>query len=118
MRVLLVDDFPELLTVGKLLLERAGVIVWTASTAEEAHILNRQTSFDAAIIDYNLGRTNGARLGAELRAVNPALKVILTSGTEDIPAVEAALADAYYTKGFQSGEDLAQLLHRLLKKSA
>jgi CheY-like chemotaxis protein len=118
MRVLMVDDFPELLSVSRLLLERAGITVWTASSPEEARSLNDNTFFDAAVIDYHLGRTNGAALAAELKAANPRLKVILTSGSDEIPPEELVLVDAYYTKGFQSSEDLAQMLHRLTKKSA
>lgn len=118
MRVLLVDDFPELLSVSRLLLEKAGMTVWTASTPEEALRLNSNSSFDAAVIDYHLGRTNGAGLAVELKAANPKLKVVLTSGDDEIPTKELALVDGYYTKGFESSENLAQLLHRLIKKTA
>jgi CheY-like chemotaxis protein len=114
MRVLLVDDVPELLRVTKLMLEKLGCEVSTAMNSAEAMSLSESRQFDASIIDYGLGRENGALLARELKAAHPGLKVILSSGTDEIPEQELALADAYYMKGYARTEDLRHILRRVV----
>jgi CheY-like chemotaxis protein len=114
MRVLLVDDVPELLRVTKLMLEKLGCEVFTAMNSAEAMSLTESRQFDVSIIDYGLGRENGALLAHELKAAHPRLKVILSSGTDEIPEQEMALADAYYMKGYARMEDLRQILRTVV----
>lgn len=114
MRILLVDDSPELLEITRLMLEKFGYAVSTARTAAEAEDICRRHPVDAAIIDYGLGRENGALLTRHLKDAHPALKVILTSGTDIIPDQEMALADAYYMKGYTRPTDLQELLQKVL----
>jgi DNA-binding response OmpR family regulator len=114
MRILLVDDSPELLEITRLMLEKFGYAVSTARTSAEAEDVCRRQPVDAAIIDYGLGRDNGALLARSLKAEHQSLKVILTSGTDIIPDDEMALADAYYMKGYARPTDLQELLKKLL----
>lgn len=116
MRILLVDDSPELLEVTRLLLEKVGYTVSTARTAVEAEDICRRQAVGAAIIDYGLGHENGALLARNLKAEYPGLKVVLASGTDVIPPEELAFADAYYMKGY-SPTDLQQILRDLLGPS-
>jgi DNA-binding response OmpR family regulator len=114
MRVLLVDDSGEILEVTRLILEMRGIDVTIARSSGEALALARDLSFDAAIVDYGLGRENGAFLGRDLKGLQPGLKVVLSSGTDLIPREEMALADAYYMKGDFLATDLIDLLDGLL----
>jgi DNA-binding response OmpR family regulator len=114
MRVLLVDDSREILEVTRLILEMRGIDVAIARSPGEALALARDHSFDAAVVDYGLGRENGAFLGRDLKGLQPGLKVVLSSGTDLIPREEMALADAYYMKGDFLATDLIDLLDGLL----
>jgi DNA-binding response OmpR family regulator len=114
MRVLLVDDSGEILEVTRLILEMRGIDVAIARSPAEALALARDHTFDAAIVDYGLGRENGAFLARDLKGLQPGLKVVLSSGTDMIPPEEMALADAYYMKGEFLATDLIDLLDGLL----
>jgi DNA-binding NtrC family response regulator len=114
LRVLLVDDSGEILEVTRLILEMRGFDVAVARNPEEALVLARHHPFQAAIVDYGLGRENGAFLARDLKLMRPGLKVVLTSGMDMIPPEQMAMADAYYMKGDFSATDLAEILHRLI----
>lgn len=113
MRILLVDDMPELLHLGKLILEDAGFEVSAVSGADEARAVFKQTSFDVAVIDYGLGGDNGALLARELKRMNPRLKVILMSGTDVIPDWDLQIADEYLLKGQVGPRQLVSVLRKL-----
>lgn len=114
LRVLLVDDSGEILEVTRLILEMKGFDVAIARDAAEGRLMVQHHRFDAAVIDYGLGRENGAFLARELKESHPGLKVVLTSGMDVIPPEQMAMADAYYMKGDFSATDLAEILHRLI----
>jgi CheY-like chemotaxis protein len=113
LRVLLVDDSGEILEVTRMILEMRGFDVAIARDPAEALLLVGHSRFDAAIVDYGLGRENGAFLARDLKLRQPGLKVVLTSGTDMIPPEEMAMADAYYMKGDFSATDLADILYKL-----
>jgi CheY-like chemotaxis protein len=115
MRVLLVDDVPELVHITKLMLEKLGHEVSTARNTAEAMSMSQGAQFDVAIIDYGLGRENGALLARDLKAAHPQLKVVLSSGTDEIPERELSLADAYYMKGYARTADLRQILQTVVE---
>ena len=113
LRVLLVDDSGEILEVTRLILEMRGIDVAIARDPAEALALAAHSRFDAAIVDYGLGRENGAFLARDLKLQQPGLKVVLTSGMDMIPPEQMAMADAYYMKGDFSATDLADILYKL-----
>jgi CheY-like chemotaxis protein len=114
LRALLVDDSGEILEVTRLILEMRGIDVAIARNPAEALVLAAHSRFDAAVVDYGLGRENGAFLARDLKLQQPGLKVVLTSGTDMIPPEEMAMADAYYMKGDFSATDLADVLYKLV----
>jgi ActR/RegA family two-component response regulator len=84
--VLVVDDDPHLLALGRRALERAGFDVVVALTAEQAHVRMQDHRFDVAILDYFLGDGEcGCDLIDPLRARNPSIRIVVLSGLGDLP---------------------------------
>lgn len=80
-RVLLVDDDPSVLSsIAEWLEVACGAEVTAVGSAEEAMVATQPGSFDVCILDYRLGGANGLTLGAMLREINPAARLILLSG--------------------------------------
>ena len=80
--VLLVEDEAVILNVGRMMLERLGYTVLTASTPGEAL---RQTEAHAAeirllITDVIMPEMNGRELAVLIRDIKPGLKCLFTSG--------------------------------------
>jgi DNA-binding NtrC family response regulator len=81
LRVLLVDDDPAVLaSIAEWLAVACGAEVTAVGSAEEAMVATQPDSFDVCILDYRLGGANGLTLGAMLREINPAARLILLSG--------------------------------------
>ena len=80
--LLLVDDEEIILETAKALLERLGHKVFTASGGREAVGLyeERKDRIDAVILDMIMPDMSGGDTFDRLKAINPALKVILASG--------------------------------------
>jgi len=81
-RLLLVDDEDMILDVGRTMLERLGYEVLTASGAMEAiEIFNRESAkIDLVILDMIMPEMGGAALFERLKKINPAVRVLLSSG--------------------------------------
>jgi len=68
-KVLYVDDEPDLLTLGRIFLEREGdFTVTTAPGAAEAIDLLKDHSFDVIISDYQMPKMDGITFLKELKA--------------------------------------------------
>jgi CheY-like chemotaxis protein len=68
-RVLVVDDEADTRQVLRVMLEQAGAVVETASSAAEARAIFRRTPPDALLCDIGLGAENGYALMREIRAL-------------------------------------------------
>lgn len=83
LRVLCVDDAPDVRAAQTLLLQRWGVAVTEAGTAEAALALAQAGDFDALLADLNLGDgMDGAALIARLES-RIAVRILLTSDVTD-----------------------------------
>jgi PAS domain S-box-containing protein len=115
-RVLLVDDEPGLLEIGKLLLERAGpFLVETCSSAEAALDLLAREPFDAVVSDYQMPGMDGIALLALVRKLHGRLPFILFTGKGREQVVIRAInegADFYLQKGGDPGAQFAELAHK------
>jgi len=80
--LLLVDDDPLILTLGRELLEHLGFEVLSASHGDEAVELFRRRHQDIAIVicDFYLPRIDGYELLHQLQTISPEVKVIVASG--------------------------------------
>jgi CheY-like chemotaxis protein len=98
--LLLVEDEPALLNLGKLMLERLGYSVLAAGTPEEAlHLAEAHRGrIDLLITDVIMPGMNGRELSRRVRSMYPGLGVVFVSGyTADIIAQHGVLdADVYF----------------------
>jgi PAS domain S-box-containing protein len=80
--ILLVDDEEAIRTLGKEVLEAMGFSVLTAEDGQEAVDLYREHGDDIAlvILDLTMPRLNGEEALHHLRAIDPGVRVILSSG--------------------------------------
>jgi DNA-binding response OmpR family regulator len=78
--ILVVDDEPQILSLLKITLERAGYGVTTAGDGTEAARLYDPATCDLVITDIVMPDKEGIETIMELRAVNPGVPIIAISG--------------------------------------
>jgi PAS domain S-box-containing protein len=80
--LLLVDDEQNVLTVTSQLLARSGYKVIEAATGREAieHYSRNQREIDLVILDMVMPEMGGGEVFDRIKALNPAVKVLLASG--------------------------------------
>ena len=120
-RVLYVDDEPDLLNIGKMFLEQSGEFtVTTATSAPDAIRLLKQERFDVIVSDYQMPKMDGIRFLVETRTKFGRIPFILLTGKgrEDV-VIEAlnAGADGYLQKGGDPGVQFTEL-SRKIKQAA
>jgi signal transduction histidine kinase/CheY-like chemotaxis protein len=81
-RILLVDDEPQFLKLTRRILEKYGHTVTTARDGRSAFekFVNNPLDFDLVISDVGMPRLSGDKLAAQILAVLPTMRVLLTSG--------------------------------------
>ena len=99
-RILFVDDEPNLVEIGKRMLERLGYQVETYTDSTEAlkAIDARAADYDLVITDQTMPNMTGAELARAVMRIKPDLPVILCTGYSD--AVTAEEAEAMGVKAF------------------
>lgn len=98
-RLLYVEDDPNQRMLLSAILEQSGFRVFSAQRALDGLELAAQECFDAVILDYDLPDMTGAQLAQEIRALEPAAKIILLSGRGQLPAGELVYVDIHIVKG-------------------
>lgn len=97
--LLCVDDRAASLEIRKLILEREGYEVLTASDGTAGLELFAARPVDLVVLDYNMPEPNGAVVAQKMRALKPEVPVIMLSAYFEPPADIVNLVDAYVTKG-------------------
>jgi len=108
-RILAIDDEPDLLELVRVGLTRAGYVVETASTGEEALAALRRAAPDLILLDVMLPDLSGTELCSRIRADQRLASVpiiMLTAKSEEIDRVVGLEvgADDYVTKPFSPRE--------------
>jgi DNA-binding NarL/FixJ family response regulator len=103
-RVLIVEDHPGFRTVLRALLESDErlIVIDDVGSAGEALEHPSLDDVDVALVDVGLPGANGIEATKRLRQLNPALRVLIMSGSGFDRAADDALAagaDAYLEKG-------------------
>ncbi len=115
-KLLIVDDDHNLLELMKIRLESSNYEVTTANHEDEALALSAGQTFDLAILDLQLVRTDGIKLMEELHGRIPGMPVIILTAHGTIEsAVEAMKRGAftYLTKPFDARELILHVEHAL-----
>lgn len=97
--LLCVDDRATSLEVRRLLLEREGYEVLTASDGTAGLELFADRPVDLVVLDYHMPEPNGAVVAQRMRALKPQVPVIMLSAYFEPPPDAAGFIDAYVTKG-------------------
>lgn len=102
MKILLVDDDPDLLAVTGYALQQAGFLVVKAEDGVSALAAFQREQPDLAVLDINLPRMNGFELAQKLRERSRIPLIMLTARSEEEDVVRALSlgADDYLSKPF------------------
>jgi CheY-like chemotaxis protein len=95
--ILCVDDEPNSLVLRKLVLQKAGYEVVTASSAILALDVLTSRQVDLVLSDQLMPGLTGTELARQVKTRWPSLPVILISGVNEIPP-DAAIADLFMSK--------------------
>ncbi len=120
MRVLVVEDEPNLTRQLKTALEGAGYAVDTASDGEDGHYLGSTENYDAVILDLGLPEVDGLTVLDRWRKegkTTPVLVLTARDSWSDKVAGLDAGADDYLAKPFQT-EELIARLRALIRRAA
>jgi DNA-binding response OmpR family regulator len=101
-KILLVDDDPDLLSVTSFALQQAGMLVVTAHSYGSALAVFRGEQPDLAILDINLPGGSGFELCQEMRRESalPILMLTVRDGEADLVRALELRADDYLTKPY------------------
>lgn len=95
--ILCVDDEPNALILRKMVLERAGFSVLTASSLVQAVEVVSDNAIDLVLSDQLMPGGTGTDLARQLKTSHPNLPIIIISGVNEMPP-EADQADLFMSK--------------------
>jgi len=120
MRILLVEDEPELRAQLQQLLERRGYSVDAVDNGEEGLFLGREYPMDLAVIDIGLPGMSGIELIRQLRALERPFPILILTARDawqdKVEGLETG-ADDYVTKPFHD-EELMARVNALVRRAA
>lgn len=120
MRVLVVEDDPDLSRQLKKALEEAGYVVDQAPDGEEGHFLGDTEPYDAVVLDLGLPEMDGISVLKRWREAGHKVPVLILTArgnwSEKVAGFDAG-ADDYVTKPFHVEEVLARM-RALIRRSA
>ncbi|MGJ8534790.1 MAG: response regulator transcription factor [Alphaproteobacteria bacterium] len=120
MRVLVVEDEPDLNRQLKQALEDSGYVVDTASDGEDGHFLGDTEPYDAVVLDVGLPKMDGISVLEAWRRDGRTMPVLLLTArdrwSDKVQGIDAG-ADDYVAKPFHMEEVLARL-RALVRRAA
>ena len=120
MRLLVVEDDPDLNRQLVGALEEAGYVVDSAKDGEEGHFLGDTEPYDAVILDLGLPEMDGVTVLEKWRRDGRTMPVLILTARDAVPERVAGLdagADDYLIKPFDLDE-LSARLRSLLRRGA
>ena len=97
--VLCVDDERIGLEVRKILLERAGYRVLTASDGPTGLAIFASEPVEAVVLDYSMPGMDGGEIAIQMRQTKPEVPILLLSAYIGLAPEVTAAVDLYMTKG-------------------
>ncbi len=120
MRLLVVEDDPDLNRLLTNALKEGGYVVDSAKDGEEGHFLGETEPYDAVILDLGLPEMDGVTVLQKWRKAGKTMPVLILTARDrwsDKVAGFDAGADDYVTKPFYTEEVLARI-RALLRRAA
>lgn len=120
MRLLVVEDDPDLNRLLTTALKEGGYVVDSAKDGEEGHFLGDTEPYDAVILDLGLPEMDGVTVLQKWRKAGKTMPVLILTARDrwsDKVAGFNAGADDYVTKPFYTEEVLARI-RALLRRAA
>jgi len=114
-RILVVDDEPDITHLFENFLSDLGYQVNTATKPEDAIDLFNNEEFDIAVLDINMPRISGMKLLQQFKAINPELIVIMVSAIQDTDIVVKCIQQGAYDYLAKPLIDLNQLQIRITR---
>src|SRR5271169_6128829 len=118
--VLCVDDEVVGLQIRKILLERAGYRVLTATDGPSGLEIFSAEPVEAVVLDYSMPGMHGGEVAVRMRQVKPQVPILLLSAYMGLSVEVTSLVDLYMTKGEGAPvllEKLGSLLQPLINAS-
>lgn len=115
--VLCIDDEATALELRKLVLQKTGYRVLTASNAYEALEVFRENPVDVVLTEHVVGNTEASDLVAQMKALEPEVPVAIYSADGAASVEDMKFADVFITK-LASIDELLRTIERLLFKSS
>ena len=114
--ILCIDDHEQGLFVRKIVLERRGYKILTATSGVRGLALLQQTPIDAVILDYRMEDMDGAAVATMIRRNFPQMPILLLSGyTAEVPKRLSDVVNCVLNKG-QVIPSLEGVLEDLLER--
>ncbi|MBM3553431.1 MAG: response regulator transcription factor [Alphaproteobacteria bacterium] len=112
MKILVVEDEPDVARAIARLLERSGFTPDHVISVDDARAAIRVHSYDLILLDRRLPDGDGLSLVSQLRREQPGIRVMMLTACDGKEAIVQGLdagADDYLTKPFDSDELLARI---------
>lgn len=116
-RVLVVDDDPSVLEISSLVFKGKGYEVRTASDGFKALIELRRSGPDVIVSDLSMPNMSGFELLSVVRRRFPHIPIVAISGEFAGETPTGLIADAFFTKGQYSPEELFRKIVELIEQS-
>ena len=107
--VLCIDDEPIGLVARKAILRNKGYEVLTALSGPEGLKLFKANPVNAVVLDYAMPGMDGGQVAAELKRLDPDIKILLLSAYVDIPKETLQRVNKHSVKGVSPTSFLADL---------
>ncbi len=116
--VLCIDDEVLGLEIRKVVFERAGYKVLTASDGQAAIRIFLENEVDAVVLDYAMPGMNGSQVARALREIRPDVPILLLSAYLSLPEEASQWVDLIVNKGDGAPTLLLRVEELLSGKSA
>ena len=115
--VLCIDDQEQGLFVRKMVLQREGYSVLTATSGALGLQLIEQHDVDAVVLDYRMSGADGEAVASAIKRRRPEVPIVMLSGyASELPQRALKLVDAVVEKG-QTVKALYSALHDLIGRA-
>lgn len=119
MRVLLVEDDPNISRLVGLILTKAGMTIYATDLGEEGIHLAKYHDFDLIVLDLNLPDMNGHDVVSRIRLERIDTPILILSGTDETESKLKGFglgADDYMIKPFENKELVARI-YAIIRRS-